>query len=347
MVWILLLAACASCFEPPGDDPKNPEQDTHPPPDDTDTGDTGDTGEPPLPQPCAQPHEDDADFGNDYSQPIALALDSWACGTIDAANDVEYFTFTTLEPGWMKIDAQAQSRGSSADLFTLITFLTGDDGVITSGRPLSSDPLTVFYAPIAGDYFVSLAESQGGHGDAYGWWLVASMTKSPVVYDLVEMEPNDSRSTATTLVPVEELDETGVPVNPGVSEITYYGTIGDGGDADWWIIDLPEGADQFHLDVDSFVYGAPTDIHLTLYWTDDTGVLDFFDDEGTDEDGSSQDPWGKYDIAKIREDGAADYPTRTRFDQIAVRTTDWEGTAGSMFHWYTLTLTMTDLEKPE
>ncbi len=347
MSWILLLAACASCFELPGEDSPDQVEDTPPIDTNLDSADTGDTGEAPLPGPCTQPHEDDENFGNDYSQPIALQLDAWACGTIDAANDVEYFTFTTLQSGWMKVDAQAELRGSSADLFTLVAFLTGDDAVTTTGRSLGSDPLTVFYAPTPGDYFVSLAESDAGYGDAYGWWMVASMTKAPVDFDLTETEPNDGREEATTLVPVEELDENGVPITPGVSVVKYYGTIGDGGDADWWIVNIPEGADLFLLDVDSFKLGAPTDIQLTLYWTDESGALDFFDEEGTDEDGSVEDPWGEYDVAKIRAQGAKDYPTRTRFDQIAVRTTNWEGSDGSMFHWYTLSLTMTDLEKTE
>lgn len=349
MPWFLVLSACASCFELPGEN-EQPEESPPPAADSGEEaeGDTAeDTGELPLPDRCDQPHEDDENFGNDYSQPIVLPLDTWSCGTIDAVNDVEYFTFTTTEPGWMKIDAQAELRGSSANLYSLISFLSGEDAVTTHGRSYGSDPLTVFFAPTAGDYLVTLAESSGGYGDAYGWWMVVSMSKAPVEFDLVESEPNDDRSLATAFAPEVQLDGEGEPTDPGVAAVSYYATIGDAGDADWWIVNLPEGADQFVLDVDSFVLGAPTDIQLTLYWTDDTGALDFFDEEGTDQDGSVEDPWGEYDVATIRAQGAADYPERTDFNQIAVRTTNWEGTDGSMFHWYTLTLTTTDLEKSE
>jgi hypothetical protein len=346
MSWILLLTACASCFDPPGEEQPPLEED--PPPIVDTAEDTGeDTGGTPLPTKCELEVTDDDDFGNDYSQPILLPMDTWACGTIDAANDVEYFNFTTNQPGWLKVDAQAEMRGSSADLFTLVSFLTGDDAVTTTERPNSADPLTVFYAPEVGDYLVSLAEQSGGYGEAYGWWLVASMTKAPVDFDLTEQEPNDDRAHAMTMAPRVQVDDDGNAVDPGVSTVTYYGTIGDGGDADWWIVEIPEGADMFLLDVDSFVYGAPTDIQLTLYWTDESGALDFFDEEGTDQDGSPQDPWGEYDIARIRKTGAEDYPARTTFDRIAVRTTNWNGSMGSMFHWYTLTLTVTDLEKSE
>jgi hypothetical protein len=347
MSWILLLTACASCFDPPGEDAKPNDTDDFVPPIDTaeDTGE--DTGDVPLPGKCSLPHEDDENFSNDYSQPTLLPLDTWACGSIDAVNDVEYFNFTTAQGGWVKVEAQAEARGSSADLFTLVSFLTGDDAVTTTGRPNSADPLTLFYAPDPGDYLASLAETSGGYGEAYTWWFVVSMTKSPVDFDLTEQEPNNDRAHATTLVPVVQVDDDGNVVEPGVSTISYYGSIGDGGDADWWIIDIPEGADLFLLDIDSFKYGAPTDIQLTLYWTDSSGALDFFDDEGTDEDGSAEDPWGEYDIARIRKQGAADYPERTSFDQIAVRTANWNGSVGSMFHWYTLRLTMTDLEKSE
>ena len=78
-----------------------------------DSGDTAvDTAPPP---PCPVMEEEP---NGDYDTAQIVQMEKWICGTFDEASesaaDLDVFSFTTAEEGWVKMWARGQDIGSSA-----------------------------------------------------------------------------------------------------------------------------------------------------------------------------------------------------------------------------------------
>lgn len=342
---VLLLLGCASCFEPPDEDDDN-ALDSGELADSGDSGtggvdtsDSGDSGSLPAAL-CTLEEAEDDDYFNDYREPVTLPLETWACGIVDVQDDREYFRFTTAETGWLKVDTQAEDRGSSADITHIVTMDDADEAVVQYGRARrSADPLNVFYAPVAGEYSLVLYESAGGHGEAYGWWTMVSETKAPVSWDLTESESNDKPETGERLV----------------EGAVHFGVLGDPGDDDWYHIEIPEGATFMTCAIEAEDHGSAANMEMTLHWGG-TGNL-YIREDGIDQRDGSEDAWEEYDLALERSLTDAHIEADRKIDPLAwpegsvdyssfdMRLHDYDESKGSMFHWYTFTCTFSTEEK--
>ena len=331
MVWILTFASCAACLQLPDDESR--DDSGHPSPTDLYHPDTADTGggidtPPPLVPRCTLEDVEDEDPTNDFSQILEVPLSTYACGYVDRYRDLDYLSFTTTEPGWVSVDVQAASRGSSADMYMQLDAPDLDDGVGTEGRPRSSDPLNVFYAPQGAKYIATLNETTGGYGDAYGWWFLAGTTKAPVAFGMIETEPNSSIETA-------------IPLAEGVR---YYGTIGDAGDGDWYAVDIPAGTTVVTYETDAAQFGSAMDPVLRLVWGGTNQMLAY--DDHWDDRNDGVDSWGELEIAKwqkVAEDLTAKeperYPGTNDFTKVYFRVSNTDELKSSMFHWYVFWVT--------
>ncbi len=347
MLWLLTLAGCASCFKLPdeGEDSATPRdsnnfhtiQDTGLV--DTSAGDSGgdDSGSLVVPR-CEVELVESDEPNHDYLDMLDLPLNTFACGYMDRADDLDYLTFTTNEPGWVKVDVQAQSRGTSADLEDDLTLLDSDEGVSKQGRNENADPLAVFYAPVGGTYIAVLSEQAHGYGDAYGWWLKASMAKAPVDFGMTESEPNDTQAQ-------------GMRTEPGVG---YFGTIGRPGDGDWYTIPVPEGTLSVDYWTFASAYGSATDTDLVFYWggTGSDDLRKVYADSAS-ADLTTDSAGGTFNVQDRREATEAKVASNPElgtldeidFTELRVRVYNASETFGSMFHWYVFDYSVTSETK--
>ncbi len=336
-MWLFLSLACASCFELPPSDDDNTEE-IPPPPDDDDTAeDSGETSEGP-PELCGVTEQtDDTDRATDYDRIIDLPLETYACGNFDASGDSEWFSFTTTEAGWVKFDVQAAARGSSADpMYQLFMLEGGDESTRTLGRELSSDPWNVWLAPVPGTYNVVMGESSNDFGDDYRWWVVASVTKSPVDYGTTEEAVASAQGRSS--VDHDSFDERlSLTVRPADAEESDYpktrvlAHLAEIDEVDWWYIPIPEGATSLHIETDAWQYGSAADNQMDIYWDDD-GVFGSSDDEHiwTDNYGHGDhdhDPYAEICTNLSEHTGIAVAVELDPAEQV---------TGGGMFHWYTI-----------
>jgi len=326
MISLVLLSACSCRPDLPhpvneGDVTKDPDDSGDIPSWVEDSGDV-DTAPPPNPR-CTYEISEDDDPDNDFLEQYAVPLDTWACGFVDRVNDLDTLTFTTTMPGWLEVAVEAQSRSSSANMQNTLSFLTGDESTLTGERYGGSDPLNVFYAPLAGNYLAILTASNTGSGEAYGWWFIARVTKPPVDLDTTEQEPNDA-------------PEQGLPMD---ADTRYFGTFGEPADSDWYVIDVPADATSITYETDAFEFGSAADPNLEFHWGGEDRMFIYTDswDDWTE----SVDARGEFDIAE-QIDIATDlkatspdlFPHDLDFTRLYVRAYDGDDTRGSMFRWY-------------
>lgn len=262
---------------------------------------------------CVVEQVEDADFANDFGQQLEVALDTWACGYVDVVGDNDYLTFTTPSAGWVEILVEAESRGSPADAGLVVSFLENGDGIATDDRPGSLDPWSVFYAETAGTYIVDIVEVTGAFGPEYAWWFKAAMTTVPVEYDVEDVAEHSSLAT------VENLP----------ADTTYFAGIAANGESDWWHVDVPEGANWMTVTTEAADFGSAVDLTLELYWADADSTFIVVD--GLDRDGEGDDPWCELELSEVMQ---SDDMTG-----INIRAYNWFELEGSMFHWYTITVT--------
>ncbi|MBM4365643.1 MAG: hypothetical protein FJ102_05470 [Deltaproteobacteria bacterium] len=336
-MWILFAFACASCFQPPSSAEENNEEIPPPPEDDDTAEDTAGTQEGP-PELCAvEEIEPDDDPAGDYGRILSVPMESYACGNIDVEGDTEWFEFTTTEGGWMKFDAQAAARGSSADLMYQL-FMTegGDETTRTLKRQLSSDPLNVWLAPGPGTYNVFMGETEAAFGDEYRWWVLPTMTKAPVEYGKTEeqLATEHGRDSVTHGSYEERLTLTVRPQDAEESQYADYrvfGHLGENDEQDWYYVAIPPGATSLHLEVDAWEFGSAADMQMDIWWDDD-GVFGNDDDEHiwTDNYGHSDydhDPWAEICTNLADHVGVVFELELDPAEQV---------TGAGMFHWYTI-----------
>ncbi|MSQ01609.1 MAG: hypothetical protein EXR71_06920 [Myxococcales bacterium] len=338
----LLLLGCRGCIDLPSES----DADVSQPPQDPDTDsaeDTADTGDDDagdgLPGRCALEEVEDENFNNDYTQIVTLPLETWACGRIDANGDREYYRFTTQQTGWLRVDTQAEARGSSADIDHIVTMPDADESVKQVGRFGNADPLNVFYADVAGEYLVVLGERTGGFGEEYGWWLRVSEVKPPRTSDLTELEPNDRAPQATPLV----------------EGARYYGVLADPGDDDWYRMTIPSGSTHMACGTKAVEYGSAANMEMELFWAGTTGLVVW--DEGIDARTGSEDVWFEYDLASLlaraeatiaddRTNDPDNWPEGSiDLGSFNMRVHDYDESVGSMFHWYTFECSFSNEDK--
>ena len=357
MVWMFLLGGCASCLQLPDEGPDAPPEsgvDSGNLPADTGGEDTAeDTGPVVIPR-CQLEEVEDANPADDFSQMLYVPLSTYACGDVNTKGDVDYLTFTTVTPGWMKVEVQAASRGSSADMFYTLTQPERDQVVVQADGYLTSDPANVFYAESPGDYIAALSESHGDFGAAYPWWFLAMSTKEPYSYHLVDGEVvDDATLDALAITPDREAESTNDEPE-GAQELVenqpVLGQIATRGDYDWYVFHLPEGATHVIEEVDAADLGSAADMHLTRYWGGTERFL--LMEDGNDGRTDGPDPWEDVDLAYEREKTAeiiagnpAAYPGTVDTSTIYIRARNWNEDRGSMFFWYTLRVHSTTEEK--
>ena len=347
MLWLMTLAGCASCFKLPGegeDSATQRDSDNFPNIQDTGRIDTSlsdsgadDSGSLVVPR-CELELVESEEAFHDYADMLELPLNTFACGFMDRADDLDYLTFTTTGPGWVSVDVQAQSRGSSADMENDLTLLDSDEAVSKQGRNENADPLAVFYAPVGGTYVAALGETTHGYGAAYGWWMKASVAKAPVTFGMTETEPNDTQAQA-------------MRAEPGVG---YFGTTGRAGDGDFYSIAVPEGAQSIEYWTLASAYGSATDTDLRFYWGG-TGsdALRYAFAQGASADGSTDSAGGSFNLQSRMEATVANVESNPElgtldeidFTELRVRVYNASETFGSMFHWYVFDYSVTSETK--
>lgn len=259
MVLLSILAACSgcgSCVDLPnafsdddvaqdsGGDSGNEDGDSAAPPD---------TGPPAK---CTFEVFDDADFENDFFEPVPIPTQSWVCSTFDAGLDFEVLEFETQGGGWLSVDVQAASRGSSADVYLTINPANDEGEVCGKYSALSTtDPRLVWLSKSQDVWHATIYEEERGYGPEYSWWVLAASVKSPVSYTRTEDEvPHTTVKEAVTLAEGETV----------LAWLSAYGG------NDWWRIELP--VDEFGnrhnrvmMNTDAAQFGSGANTVVELY----------------------------------------------------------------------------------
>ena len=303
MLFVALLSACDGCRPnfPEGDDDSRSE-DTPPPADDT-SGDsapeTGDSGPP------ARCDFEEVEPNGPPDDTQLLPMEAWACGVFGTYVDFDSFRIEPSQPGWIKVQVEAASRGSPANPQLVVE--GGGQTVQVLDGYLTTDPLLVFPAEAATPYSLLLGETDFFYGEDYGWYMLTSLTKAPVDWDSEEAEPNEDAAEAMAF-------PLGDTVFAGVSSVS---------DLDWYRITTPyDGEQTLTFTVTAFKEGSAADIKLLLYDSDGVTLL-------------REKRTG--DITYDRDPAFTKKITGQKDLYLLARTEDGRG---SRFHWYTLSISV-------
>jgi len=250
---LTLGAGCKACFKPGIPNPPNPHTGGDDSDDSAETGDSKHTGDstPPVdttPEPpCDVPEVE----GETIVDPQELPLEEWACGDFDNMADYEWFGFTIDQADWVRLSVHAASIGSAADISLLVNDV--DDGsyyAFVTGSSDSPDPYLVFHTDKARGFLITMGESYYGYGDDYTWEMMAGITKPPVTWTGLEVEPNDTLDEATAIVEGDVL----------------YGTIGSASDFDRFKVTIPDDSKRdVKVTVVAYNQGSPADLRAVAY----------------------------------------------------------------------------------
>ena len=301
LTFLLLLAGCSGCYEVPTDG-----DNADPLPNHAGEGDSGhdsaiDSGPPAM---CELVEVEP----NTLATPQELPMETQACGHFDQAGDQDWFAFELAEEGWVRLSLDAASRGSSADVQMQVAFTEADESVLLYDSYLTADVELVFPASQVGHFLAGATETTRLGGPGYSWFMMASVTKPPVDWQMEESEDNDALDVATVL-----------PM-----DTTVFGTISKPAngvpDEDWYHIQTPADAQYIDFTVEAFTAGSAADITLQLW--DPDGSLLFTDAYGEID----------YDLDPFHETKV------TVAHDWYLSVTNFNAAQGSIFHWYTLTV---------
>ena len=260
MVLLSLFAACngcAGCIELPANLDDDERTDTgHDSAVDTDSAAPVDTGPPPM---CEVELTDDENFDDDYKTPVPIPTEAWVCSHFDAPLDFEVLQFQTQSAGWVKVDAQAAARGSSADLHLGVAL--ADDDSEACGKyssPSTTDPALVWLAPAEAKWNATLNEEEYGFGEDYPWWLIASEVKAPVAYTRT-----DSVEDHSTVATAEALSRDDI----------VLGWLKTEGGHDFWRIEM-QGDNHLLVDTNAAEFGSASNPAINLYKLRNDGNCD-------------------------------------------------------------------------
>ena len=251
MLVLSLFAACngcAACIELPAnvndDDRADSGGDSAV---DQDSAAPPDTGPPPM---CEVELTDDDNFDDDYKTPVPIPTEAWVCSHFDAPLDFEVLQFQTQSGGWVKVDAQAASRGSSADLHLGVALASDDSEACGKySSPSTTDPALVWLTSSPAKWNATLNEEEYGYGDKYPWWLIASEVKSPVAY--TQTETDSDHATVATALPLTRDD-------------TVLAWLKTEGGHDFWRIEM-NGDNHLYVDTNAAEFGSAANPAINLY----------------------------------------------------------------------------------
>ncbi len=310
--------SCIGCVDP--DMPSDPNQphigDTSP----EDSGDTGETAPPEdttPPPPCDVP---EVEPNESPDEAFTVPLESTACGSFQEQGDSDRMIIPAEDAQWIRIEVNAASIGSSADVAFALTAWEAGEYTLVSNREYEEDPWIVF--PVLGDaeYDVSLHEVSGLYGQDYEWKLLASEDKAPVDWTVEEAESNDQ---------CEEAQE----VSAGD---VVMGRLSSDSDYDWYHVVVPDSGDKINwtFDVDAYAFGSPLACRLTVWdeMVHDLDDVEFIATAFSDGDTFDRDP-----KIELSTEGAGDLFILVQKPRIT------DDAAATEFHWYSLIFT-NDLE---
>lgn len=188
------------------------------------------------------------------AQANALPLEARGCGTLGTATDVDAWTWTMEEEGWMEVRIDAARLGSRADVQGTLTSEDAGVGITVRGGIDTTDVRMVIPAP-AGRYVLLIAPNgpQGGGGDDRFYEVRASVTKPP-------LDADRARDPASTEDDPQVLSED-VTGPDGVVVIDGWSTRQE---VDHYAIRLPPGAYRVSAAVEAAVWGSPSDAQLVV-----------------------------------------------------------------------------------
>lgn len=307
-VLVLLLTACNGCAGCFGGLPSSNNNDNNndPPIDDpSDDGDAGGgvgggTGDLVDPPPCDVPEEEPNDS---RSEAQVLPMEQWACGFISEQGDVESFTTTMPEEGWMTLWARGADFGSTADLLLLLENMDDNDYAARQGWMVgSTDAILTVPVADASDWLVQVVDEQSTFSDTHEWQLIATADKPPVEWGFVEDEASGNNAITTG-----DLLQDGDFV---------YGVL-ERNDQDFYRIEIPPGRTQLYARVHAWRYGSPADTVLSLYRPNEN-------------------------LVRTRNSGENDYDQDPMMDRTIYDDGTWylkvdlAGAGGSPLYWYVL-----------
>lgn len=305
MKWLpLFLVACRGCTpEIPSNNKPDPQDSSKPDSKESQPNESQPQDSPVDTAPPLFCNITEIEPNDTLSQPMILPMYDWVCGHVDHIGDADFYNLTTTEPGWVTIEVEAASHGSSADMALALS--DGDRAVVVYDGYLSTDPRIVFPAdtPASFDGWLSETNPLVG-GDEYTWYMRASISKPAIGWSREEVEPNGPTSADAEPFTIEE---------------RVFGTLSDSDDTDWYHLVTPEGANAIIIDVEAFKLGSPLD--STVVVRDAEGKIVKWIASGEID----------YDLdphSEIKVEGVQDW-TIEIFNPSQ---------QGSRFHWYTLTI---------
>ncbi len=310
VLFLVACDGCASCFGGLPSDNNN-DNNNDPPIDDPsdDGGEAGGgvgsgTGDLPDPPPCDVPEEEPNDS---RSEAQALPMEQWACGFISEVGDVESFTTTMPEAGWMTIWARGADFGSTADLLVITERLDDNDFKARQGwSPGTTDAILTVPVSVASDWLIQVVDEQSTYSDTHEWQLIATEDKAPVEWDFVEDEASGNNAIGTGDV-LRDGDR-------------VYGVL-DRNDQDFYRLEIPPGRTQLYARVHAWRFGSPADTALSLYRPNEN-------------------------LVRRKNSGETDYDfdplmDRTIYDEgVWFLKVDLAGTGGSPLYWYVLEISL-------
>ncbi|MEQ1502675.1 MAG: hypothetical protein ABMB14_10615 [Myxococcota bacterium] len=227
-------------------------QPTLPPPQPTEsettpTGSTGFTGDTAPEPPCDTVEVEPNDSITTFTP---LAMESEACGVIDAPLDLDYWQFTLETDAWLQIEAEA-GNGSVANMTFVLAPVDSTWAASRNDDRESVDATLRFPAP-AGVYTLATSEQNFQGGERYSYDLLVSEAKAPTTWTRAEVEPNDDTPEAEVIADGDAV----------------FGTIEGNGalpDFDWYVLTVPAGSHTLVVDVDAFDLGSSANLTAFLF----------------------------------------------------------------------------------
>ncbi|MFT5682616.1 MAG: hypothetical protein ACI8RZ_003538 [Myxococcota bacterium] len=307
---LLSMMGCRAFIGCAGDLPVIPDE-TDPvdtAPDETDTADTGpfDTGPPPL---CEWPEEEP---NSTPGQAQELPMETWGCGTLETAGDFDVFRFTLEQESWVKVWVRGQDLGTSSNLQLTLDDASYDYTTLVTSSPGSLDPVLLFPAEAANTFYVTIADQFYGYGEDYIWQIIASESKAPVLWNGSEEEPNDG-------IQDGQFIESGARI---------FGLIDAGSDADWFLMELPDGVESVvTARIEAWNYGSPINARILLYDNSESYIT------------SANIGATSYDLDPVLT-YTFDGVTKEESNVWGIKVEPRDGTGGGLAYWYVLELTV-------
>jgi hypothetical protein len=168
---------------------------------------------------------------NTRQQADSITPDVTAVGTLDSANDVDFFGFDARSGQRLRVDINAQSLTPSSDADTVVTLFDNNGNQLAENDDASNslDSLLDFTITSTGRYFIRVRNFSTKGGQTFTYEAVVTLTGGttppPGPGTVNETESNNSIQQANFVTP----------------NVTIIGTVNPGGDADFFGFDATRG----------------------------------------------------------------------------------------------------------